>query len=172
MMPIVSFTMRSSKSVKVLKKKDTVCFQAIKQEKVCFQAMRLSRLSLMELLKDDNGVTSRGQSVLSNDNFELFIKETGFYIRAGTIHPETQQRCASMKFADAWSAQGKNKNRVLVNRVAAACTLEVSTTVVRREVQSGIQLADTGGNYPCIYSRRAGLVFKKHFPAEFYQRGV
>jgi len=42
---------------------------------------------------------------------------------------QTPNKKNFQKFDDAWSAQGKSNNPVLVNRVAAACTLEVSTTV-------------------------------------------
>lgn len=75
-----------------------------------------------------NGVASRGQSVLSNDNFQSFIKNKDF-LSALEQFILTPNKESFRKFNDAWSAQGKSNNPVLVNRVAAACTLEVSTTV-------------------------------------------
>ncbi|MBC8508716.1 MAG: AAA family ATPase [Chloroflexi bacterium] len=80
------------------------------------------------LYEKSNGIASRGQSVLSNDNFQLFIKDKDF-LSALEQFILTPNKEGFRKFDDAWSAQGKSNNPVLVNRVAAACTLEVSTTV-------------------------------------------
>jgi 5-methylcytosine-specific restriction protein B len=84
---------------------------------------------LKQLLYDkSNGIASRGQSVLSYDNFQLFIKDKGFLSSLDQFIL-TPKKETFKKFEDAWAAQGKSNNPVLVNRVAAACTLEVSTTV-------------------------------------------
>jgi len=80
------------------------------------------------LYEKNNGIASRGQSVLSNENFQAFIKSKDF-ISALEQFILTPNKDGFRKFDDAWSAQGKSNNPVLVNRVAAACTLEVSTTV-------------------------------------------
>ena len=80
------------------------------------------------LYEKSNGIASRGQSVLSNDNFQSFIKSNDF-ISALEQFILTPNKEGFRKFNDAWSDQGKSNNPVLVNRVAAACTLEVSTTV-------------------------------------------
>jgi len=80
------------------------------------------------LYERSNGIASRGQSVLSNENFHSFIKNKDF-INALEQFILTANKESFRKFDDAWSAQGKSNNPVLVNRVAAACTLEVSTTV-------------------------------------------
>lgn len=84
---------------------------------------------LRELLYNlDNGIASRGQSVLSNQNFIDFIKNRQFLsdLESLIIDPniETYQ-----VFKKTWSDQGKSNNPVLINRVVAACTLDVSTTV-------------------------------------------
>lgn len=84
---------------------------------------------LRELLYNlDNGIASRGQSVLSIDNFKDFIKNKQFLsaLECLIVDPniETYQ-----SFKKAWSDQGKSNNPVLINRVVAACTLDVSTTV-------------------------------------------
>jgi len=84
---------------------------------------------LKHLIYDENnGISSRGQSVLSNENFESFIRDKDF-ISALEQLILTPNKENFGKFYDAWTAQGKTNNPVLVNRVAAACTLEVSTTV-------------------------------------------
>lgn len=80
------------------------------------------------LYEKSNGIASRGQSVLSNENFQDFIKNKDF-ISALEEFILTPNKENFRKFDEAWSAQGKSNNPVLVNRVAAACTLEVSTTV-------------------------------------------
>src|SRR5690554_5656650 len=80
------------------------------------------------LYERSNGIASRGQSTLSDDNFQLFIKNEDFMSALSElIRKPTKENYR--KFSEAWSAQGKSNNPVLVNRVAAACTLEVSTTV-------------------------------------------
>ena len=80
------------------------------------------------LYEKSNGIASRGQSVLSNENFQAFVKNKDF-ISALEQFILTPNKENFRKLDDAWSAQGKSNNPVLVNRVAAACTLEVSTTV-------------------------------------------
>jgi len=80
------------------------------------------------LYEKSNGIASRGQSVLSNENFQSFINAKDF-ISSLEQFILTPTKDAFRKFEDAWSSQGKSNNPVLVNRVAAACTLEVSTTV-------------------------------------------
>ena len=80
------------------------------------------------LYEKSNGIASRGQSVLSNDNFQSFIKNKNFIsaLEKFILIPNSENFTI---FSDTWSNQGKSNNPVLVNRVAAACTLEVSTTV-------------------------------------------
>ncbi|HEK1907595.1 McrB family protein [Proteus mirabilis] len=80
------------------------------------------------IYEKSNGIASRGQSVLSNDNFQSFIKNNNFIsaLEKFILIPNSENFTI---FSDTWSNQGKSNNPVLVNRVAAACTLEVSTTV-------------------------------------------
>lgn len=80
------------------------------------------------LYEKSNGIASRGQSVLSYENFQSFIKNKDF-ISSLEQFILTPNKEGFRKFDEAWSAQGKSNNPVLVNRVATACTLEVSTTV-------------------------------------------
>jgi 5-methylcytosine-specific restriction protein B len=80
------------------------------------------------LYEKSNGISSRGQSVLSNDKFQALINNKVFL-------PKLQQFICTPNlenfklFNDSWNAIANANNPVLVNRVAAACTLEVSTTV-------------------------------------------
>ncbi len=80
------------------------------------------------LFERSNGIASRGQSVLSNENFDGFIKNKEFIaiLQQFILNPNREEL---KKFECTWSEQGKSNNPVLINRVAAACTLEVSTTV-------------------------------------------
>lgn len=65
---------------------------------------------------------------MSNQNFIDFIKNRQFLsdLESLIVNPnfETYQ-----VFKKTWSDQGKSNNPVLINRVVAACTLDVSTTV-------------------------------------------
>ena len=70
---------------------------------------------LRELLYNlDNGIASRGQSVLSNQNFIDFIKNRQFLsdLESLIVNPnfETYQ-----VFKKTWSDQGKSNNPVLIN---------------------------------------------------------
>ncbi|MBN2862371.1 MAG: AAA family ATPase [Bacteroidales bacterium] len=84
---------------------------------------------LKKLLFDkNNGISSRGQSVLSRDNFQSFINDDDFLspLKEFIIDPSAENFGILEK---AWIDQGKTRNPVLLNRVAAACTTYVSTTV-------------------------------------------
>ena len=78
---------------------------------------------LRELLYDlDNGVASRGQSVLSKDNFQSFIKNTDFLsaLEILIVNPNQENY---QSFRKIWCDQGKSNNPVIINRVVSACTL-------------------------------------------------
>lgn len=84
---------------------------------------------LKQLIYDkDNGIASRGQSTLSYDNFLSFIKDKNFIAALENLIV-SPNKDTYIAFEKVWSAQGKSNNPVLVNRIAAACTLDVSTTV-------------------------------------------
>ncbi len=84
---------------------------------------------LNKLLREkDNRISSRGQSSLSKDDFKEFIKDEKF-MSALEAFIKTPDHANFKNFAEAWSAQGKGNNPLLINRVAAACTTNVSTTV-------------------------------------------
>ena len=76
----------------------------------------------------DNGIASRGQSVLSNSNFQTLINSNDFLVLLERFIIEPTE-VKFGQFDEEWHAQVNANNPVLVNRVAAACTLDVSTTV-------------------------------------------
>ena len=83
---------------------------------------------LKKLLYDkSNSIANSGQSVLSKDNFQAFIGNNDFLstLSEFIVCPKKE---SFEKFENAWKAQRRGNNPVLVNRVAAACTREVSTT--------------------------------------------
>lgn len=75
----------------------------------------------------ENGITTRGQSVLSENNFDLFIQSETFLGALKELMQEPNSKNFK-KFDDAWKNEDKSYNPLLINRVAAACTLDVSTT--------------------------------------------
>ncbi|HDR1021593.1 TPA: AAA family ATPase [Pasteurella multocida] len=93
----------------------------------------------------ENGITTRGQSNLGYDNFKKFIDNKDFLDALEKLilaskpekesETETETKIKAFKdFEDAWRKQADDCNlkpyhRLLVNRIAAACTLDVSTTV-------------------------------------------
>jgi 5-methylcytosine-specific restriction protein B len=84
------------------------------------------------LLRARSGVASRGQSVLSAANFQQFIQDQGF-VNALAELIKDPIRDNFIKFEAAWEearqTYGANANPLLINRTAAACTTNVSTTV-------------------------------------------
>ena len=84
---------------------------------------------LKELLyKKDNGIASAGQSMLSEEQFHLFIENDNFMSALGELilNPtETTLR----RFEKVWEGQKGSNNIIRILRVVAASTLEVSTTV-------------------------------------------
>ena len=79
------------------------------------------------LRKQSNGIANSGQSVLSKDNFQAFISNNDFLSTLSEFIVSPTQESFE-KFENVWKAQRRGNNPVLVNRVAAACTREVSTT--------------------------------------------
>jgi 5-methylcytosine-specific restriction enzyme B len=79
-----------------------------------------------------NGISSRGQWVLSSEKFEAFIKDPQF-VGALAELIKNPDRDSFIKFTEAWDnarqKYGANANPLLINRTVAACTTNVSTTV-------------------------------------------
>ncbi|MGC6248352.1 McrB family protein [Bisgaard Taxon 45] len=75
----------------------------------------------------ENGITTRGQSVLSENNFDLFIQSGAFLDALKKLMREPNLDNFK-EFDKAWLNENKSYNPLLINRVAAACTLDVSTT--------------------------------------------
>lgn len=91
------------------------------------------------LFEKANGISSRGQSVLSGANFERFINETEFVAALAELIKEPSKD-NFVKFDEAWERarekHGANRNPLLVNRTLAACTMGVSSTVNGSDFES------------------------------------
>ncbi|MBW7876589.1 MAG: AAA family ATPase [Candidatus Cloacimonetes bacterium] len=78
----------------------------------------------------DNGIATKGLSVLSDENFQDFIKNKDFMssLQNFILTPDKEN---FDKFCKIWNNLSPRNNPVLVNRVAAACAgaRKVSTTV-------------------------------------------
>jgi 5-methylcytosine-specific restriction protein B len=78
-----------------------------------------------------NGVASRGQSVLSKENFQTFINDRNFR-GAFTALIKSPEKETYKAFDKAWSDMAERhktgQNPLLVNRMTGACTLGVSST--------------------------------------------
>ncbi len=75
-----------------------------------------------------NGISSRGQSVLSWENLNRFKATTGFddIIKNIIENPDFE---AYQKLQSWWLSQNVGNNPVLINRAIAACTTTLSSTV-------------------------------------------
>ena len=80
------------------------------------------------LYEKSNGVASRGQSTLSAPDFEKVIQDADFLNSLQNLIKEPTLENYKT-FSALWPQKVTQNNPVLVNRVTAACTLEVSTTV-------------------------------------------
>ncbi|HRJ08761.1 MAG TPA: AAA family ATPase [Prosthecobacter sp.] len=84
------------------------------------------------LYKKANGISSRGQSVLSDDNFQLFIAEPNFVAALAELIRDPSRENFS-KYWEVWEATRQKHrakaNPLLINRTVAACTTKVTSTV-------------------------------------------
>ena len=80
------------------------------------------------LYTKDNGIASRGQSNLSKEQFYLFIKNKSFMSALAELIINPTGTTLE-HFEKVWRKQKGSNNPVRTRRVAAASTLEVSTTV-------------------------------------------
>lgn len=80
------------------------------------------------LYETNNGIASRGQSTLSKDDFKKIINDDKFMqALSNLICDPNHDRYLS--FCKVWENKVSQNNPLLINRVAAACTNKVSTTV-------------------------------------------
>lgn len=81
------------------------------------------------LYKKSNGIASRGQSWLREDDFNALIKDQAFLdaVAGLILEPDSEQRFSEL--TTTWNSITKNNRPLLRNRVLAACTTNVSTTV-------------------------------------------
>lgn len=117
------------------------------------------------LYEKANGIASRGQSVLSWDNFEHFIGEQDFRDALAELI-KTPSKETFTNFSGAWDhvreKYGANRNPLLVNRTLAACTADVSSTV-------------NGGDFESVYWWLVGeeiLVGVTDPDADWYDKNV
>ena len=84
------------------------------------------------IYKRANGIASRGQSVLSEDNFQRFIAEPEFVAALAELIRDPS-RAIVLKYSEAWEQtrhkHGAKANPLLINRTVAACTMNVTSTV-------------------------------------------
>jgi len=80
------------------------------------------------IFEQSNGISSRGQSVLSWDNLGKFKQATGFddIIKSIIQNPDFNAYENLKKW---WLSQNVGNNPVLINRAMAACTTTISSTV-------------------------------------------
>jgi len=80
------------------------------------------------LFEVSNGISSRGQSVLSGENLNRFKQSNGFddIIKKIIIDHDS---VSYEEFKIWWASQNVGNNPVLVNRALGACTQELSSTV-------------------------------------------
>lgn len=89
---------------------------------------------LLGLIKEkSNGIASRGQSILRHDVLNALIADGDFLEALATLVKEPDNRHNFCALKAVWNricvAYGARKTPLLVNRVAAACTLNLSSTV-------------------------------------------
>ena len=84
------------------------------------------------LYEENNGIAKRSQSNPGADFINRLTKNENFISKLEAFICK-KDKDSFYEFRDAWFnyalSEGKMKNHLLVNRTAAACTLEVSTTV-------------------------------------------
>lgn len=84
------------------------------------------------LKNDENGVASKGQSVLSNNVYAQLIKNEGFLksVEQLILDPNLENYTYFRQFGDDLLNQlGSTKRPLLFNRACASCTLKVSAVV-------------------------------------------
>ena len=90
-----------------------------------------SAFARRHLYEKFNGVCSRGQSVLSDANFNQFIADADFRRTLAALIKQPD-KTTFLAFNKAWETMCEKlkagRNPLLVNRVLGACTLEVSST--------------------------------------------
>ncbi len=101
-----------------------------------------------------NGVSSNGQSVVSNKLFNgpnTFKNDSGFITAVENLI-KTPDSTTYEEFKQTWNNQaGAVDNKVLINRTAAACYLDVSSTVEEGKFNTlfnWLQQEGLIGNYP------------------------
>lgn len=82
-------------------------------------------------MESGNGISSNGQSVVGQDDFDGAgkFKNNDEFIGAVENLLKEPNIQTYKDFKESWIKQGAKNNKVLINRTAAACTLTISSTV-------------------------------------------
>lgn len=92
-----------------------------------------------DLLRSNNGVTTTGQSIITTDNLRRLLNDTT-YLAALQALIAAPSPASFRAFESAWEALCVRlqirRNPLLINRTAAACTLQVSSTVNNADFES------------------------------------
>jgi len=114
---------RNNLATKSLREKETYAGTSFENREKPFDEF-ISKL----LYEQSNGISSRGQSVLSWDNLHKFKQAQGFDdIIKNIIEGHDFNSYEALK--KWWLGQGVGNNPVLINRAIAACTSNLSSTV-------------------------------------------
>ena len=114
---------RNNLATKSLREKETYAGTSFENREKPFDEF-ISKL----LYEQSNGISSRGQSVLSWDNLHKFKQAQGFDdIFKNIIEGHDFNSYEALK--KWWLGQGVGNNPVLINRAIAACTSNLSSTV-------------------------------------------
>ncbi len=86
--------------------------------------------AFLELLiyTDSNGIGSKGRSYISKDNFNVVIKDKDFLHTLEKVICEPTNEHYK-KLGNTWSRIIEQNNPLIINRIVAACTHDVSTKV-------------------------------------------
>jgi 5-methylcytosine-specific restriction enzyme B len=81
------------------------------------------------IYKKDNGIASKGQSILSKENFNKLISDEKFIniIRNIILDPTKEKY---IELANRWKELIQKKNPVIINRIFAACNPEKFSSVI------------------------------------------
>ena len=87
------------------------------------------------LYEGDNSIAGVGESKLEEADFKLFIKNEKFISSLQKFILEPNKKHFD-EFSNAWFSQDKGRHLARINRVATACTDEVSTIVAEKPFKS------------------------------------
>lgn len=158
-----------------LRDRDTYAGTSFENHEKPFEAFAKQLISLK-----DNGIASSGQSILSGEAFRAFIDDDNF-VEALAALIQTPNRDTFKAFRECWLSFKGRDLRLLLNRVLAACTLDVSTTVDEGKFQSVYSwlideelIPSLGAAADDWYAKNVHLMsaLREHFKVELEARKV